>query len=50
MDPVSGMSKGFGFVRFGSEEEKDDVRTVPTHVSMNCRRQGEASKLGWRVA
>jgi hypothetical protein len=26
MDPVSGMSKGFGFVRFSSEEEKDSVR------------------------
>jgi RNA recognition motif-containing protein len=26
MDPMSGMSKGFGFVRFGKEEDRDKVR------------------------
>jgi hypothetical protein len=25
IDPATGMSKGFGFVRFGKEEERDQV-------------------------
>ena len=36
MDPVSGMSKGFGFVRFSSEEEKDRVRGARTHARTAC--------------
>ena len=35
MDPVSGMSKGFGFVRFSSEEEKDSVRETSIHPSIH---------------
>jgi RNA recognition motif-containing protein len=37
MDPVSGMSKGFGFVRFGEEEEKDSALTTMTGVTCGSR-------------
>jgi len=37
MDPVSGMSKGFGFVRFGEEEEKDEALASMTGVTCGSR-------------
>ncbi|TFJ87011.1 hypothetical protein NSK_001345 [Nannochloropsis salina CCMP1776] len=37
MDPVSGMSKGFGFVRFKNEEEKEEALSTMTGVGCGGR-------------
>lgn len=37
VDPANGMSKGFGFVRFGSEEDKDQALAQMTGTMCGSR-------------